>query len=254
MVKIYLCVFLSILIASVSFSQEEQEVAFKNCSGQAVDLEALSNAGKTLFILHLPNDCKNCSLPMTQIETLRNGDGDTRFFLAIPSEQTNLNCNTAKLWLQTKGLSFFSLLKYPDGYNPAPTAALVYTLIRPGDLSDETTAEEIMPDPVVVSPADVAVDTTPVDIGPVEFAINDFYPNPFEDEVTLNFTTPGEEDLVVRVLDIVGNEVYSGAFCVNEEKSEVSFLVGPKDQLNSGVYLLRVELSDQVETIRLFKD
>lgn len=253
MVKLYLCVILSILIAFSASAQDGEEAAFSNCMGQTVDLEALSSAGKTLFILHLPHDCKNCSLPLKQIEALRAEDSDARFFLAIPSDESTLNCNTAKLWLQNKGLAFFSLLKYPEGYNPAPTAALVYTLIKPGDLSEETTAEEILPDPVIVSPPD-DVDTPPVNLGPVEFAIRDFYPNPFEDEVTLNFSTPQEEDLVVRVLDIVGNEVYSGAFCINQEKSEVSFLVGNKDELNAGVYLLRVELSDQVETIRLFKD
>lgn len=237
---------------STASAQEGDSGGFSNCNGQIVDMESLSSSGKTLFILHLPHDCKNCSLPLTQIQSLKESDANVKFYLAIPSDQSSLDCNTAKMWLMSKGLSFFTVLKYPEGYNPAPTASLVYTLIKPGDLSDET-AEDILPEPAVEPAADLS-EPDELDLGPTEFAIRDFYPNPFEDEVTLNFSVPQEEDFVVRVLDIVGNEVYTGAFCVNDEKNEVSFLVGPKDELNSGVYLLRVELSDRVETLRLFKE
>lgn len=251
--KFYICLFLSTsILFNVSSAQDGDGGGFTNCNGQVVDMEGISENGKTIFILHLPHDCKNCSLPLTQIQSLKDEDANVRFFLAIPREKTSLDCNTANMWLISKGLSFFTVLKYPEGYNPAPTASLVYTLIKPGDLSDETT-EDILPEPAEEPVADV-VEPDELDLGPTEFAIRDFYPNPFEDEVTLNFTVPQEEDLVVRVLDIVGNEVYTGAFCVNDEKNEVSFLVGPKDELNSGVYLLRVELSDRVETLRLFKE
>ncbi len=255
--KFYLCIILNISICFSLLAQSESNTSFQGCGSGVIDLTEISSAGSNLFILHLPNNCYDCSLPISQIESLRQGEKETKFFLAIPTDGANLTCQSAKSWLQSKGLDFFTILKYPKGYNPAPTAALVYTFIKPGELGEVAAAEEILPEPIpdAVDPAvEAAENDEQLNLGPVEFAITDFYPNPFEDLVTLNFSTPQEENMVVRVLDIVGNEVYNGVFCINEEKSEVSFLIGDKDRLNSGVYLLRVELEDKVETLRLFKD
>ncbi len=84
---------------------------------------------------------------------------------------------------------------------------------------------------------------------PKQFALEQNYPNPFNPASTISFDVPMQSDVLLRVYDMLGNEV---ATLVNEEKSagryEVSFnAVG----LASGVYIFRLIAGAFVETKKM---
>lgn len=75
-----------------------------------------------------------------------------------------------------------------------------------------------------------------------DYNIEQNYPNPFNPNTTIRYQLPKESNVVIKIFDILGNEIYT---LVNEEKPtgiyEVSFNAS---NLSSGVYFYRISAGD----------
>jgi hypothetical protein len=75
-----------------------------------------------------------------------------------------------------------------------------------------------------------------------DYNIEQNYPNPFNPVTTIRYQLPKESNVVIKIFDILGNEIYT---LVNEEKPtgiyEVSFNAS---NLSSGVYFYRINAGD----------
>lgn len=73
------------------------------------------------------------------------------------------------------------------------------------------------------------------------------YPNPFKAELNIKVKTANQEPLTVSLYDVKGRKIKSVMVKANIDEINRSSLFGSLDQLNSGVYFLRV--SDSKESV-----
>lgn len=78
---------------------------------------------------------------------------------------------------------------------------------------------------------------------PREFELAQNYPNPFNPQTSISYTLPGQGFVTLKVYNVLGNEVAT----VREEfQAEGTYRVWFKgDQLPSGVYLYRLDFTDE---------
>ncbi len=85
---------------------------------------------------------------------------------------------------------------------------------------------------------------------PESFTVSQNYPNPFNSSTKLSFSLPFSGDVIIRVFNILGQEVLKinpGYLPVG--KNEVLLTMPPN--LNSGVYLCRIEFGDKSATRKI---
>jgi len=80
---------------------------------------------------------------------------------------------------------------------------------------------------------------------PTDFLLKQNYPNPFNPVTTINYSTPKKEMIIIRVYDVLGNEIAS---LVNEEKPAGNYKVNfNASNLSSGVYFYRMHAGNFIE-------
>jgi hypothetical protein len=86
-------------------------------------------------------------------------------------------------------------------------------------------------------------------ITPTEFMLSQNYPNPFNPSTTIQYSIPKVSNVVVKVYDVLGNEV---ATLVDEYKEagryEVNF---DASKLSSGIYFYKLQAGNFVETKKM---
>ncbi|MCU0332146.1 MAG: T9SS type A sorting domain-containing protein [Ignavibacteriaceae bacterium] len=75
------------------------------------------------------------------------------------------------------------------------------------------------------------------------------YPNPFNPSTTIMYFIPVSSFVILKVFDILGNEISS---LVNEEKSEGNYVVEfDAASLPSGIYFYRLQTANYIETRKM---
>ncbi|MFL5729024.1 MAG: glycoside hydrolase family 9 protein [Cytophagaceae bacterium] len=72
-------------------------------------------------------------------------------------------------------------------------------------------------------------------------------PNPFSNETTIRVSSPAQEKIQLKVMDLSGRELYSGSHNSNED-----ILVGA--DFSSGVYIIRVVAGDRIYHSKMVKN
>jgi ligand-binding sensor domain-containing protein len=81
---------------------------------------------------------------------------------------------------------------------------------------------------------------------PTDYLLKQNYPNPFNPVSTINYSTPKKELIIIRVYDLLGNEI---ATLVNEEKPAGNYKVNfNASNLSSGVYFYRMQAGNFIES------
>jgi len=84
---------------------------------------------------------------------------------------------------------------------------------------------------------------------PKEFALQQNYPNPFNPTTTISFSIPENQNVELKVYDLLGNEV---ANLVNEYKSAGSYSVNfNASNLASGIYFYKLKAGNFQQTKKL---
>ena len=84
---------------------------------------------------------------------------------------------------------------------------------------------------------------------PTNFNLEQNYPNPFNPSTTFRYSIPQQSKVVIKVLDILGNEIET---LVNEEKPSGTYeLTWYAANLPSGVYFYRLQARNFVETKKM---
>jgi hypothetical protein len=84
---------------------------------------------------------------------------------------------------------------------------------------------------------------------PTYFTLKQNYPNPFNPNTTISFSIPNESNVIMKVFDLVGNEVKT---LVNEKFSAGIYTVEfDAANLPSGVYFYQLEAGDFVNTKKM---
>ncbi len=84
---------------------------------------------------------------------------------------------------------------------------------------------------------------------PIRYNLSQNYPDPFNPTTTINYTVPKNSFVIIRVYDILGNEVTT---LVNEEKSVGNYNVQFNgSNLASGIYFYSMHAGNYVETKKL---
>lgn len=84
---------------------------------------------------------------------------------------------------------------------------------------------------------------------PTEFALEQNFPNPFNPSTTFRFSIPTQSEAVIKVFDILGNEV---ATLMDEEKPVGTYeLTWNAEGLPSGVYFYQLKAGSFVETKKM---
>ncbi|MCF8240129.1 MAG: T9SS type A sorting domain-containing protein [Melioribacteraceae bacterium] len=74
---------------------------------------------------------------------------------------------------------------------------------------------------------------------PTEFALEQNYPNPFNPATTIEYSLPGEENVELKIYDILGNEV---KILVNGKQEAGFYKVNfNASNLASGLYIYRIQ-------------
>jgi hypothetical protein len=85
--------------------------------------------------------------------------------------------------------------------------------------------------------------------GPVTFKLNQNYPNPFNPKTTISFSLPKEENVTLRVYDLIGNEVdnlFEGKLASG--KHEISWSA---DNFASGIYFYTLHTDNVTMTKKM---
>jgi hypothetical protein len=120
----------------------------------------------------------------------------------------------------------------------------------------------VSPDPLLLSQLKLMINYNNVVAGinpeaaehvPDEFILEQNFPNPFNPTTTINFSLPSESDIVLKVFDVLGNEVsqlVEGRFTSGEHS-----VVFDASSLSSGIYIyqLRSEMNVITKKMTLLK-
>jgi hypothetical protein len=119
-------------------------------------------------------------------------------------------------------------------------------IVRISDVSDPSTSD--------VSDAVFTIEVVPGvenDLSgiPDSYQLLQNFPNPFNPSTTIYYGLPEESSVVLRIYDILGNEVFRH----EEEQKPAGYHKSDFDasQLNSGVYFYRIEAGDFVKTMKM---
>ena len=80
------------------------------------------------------------------------------------------------------------------------------------------------------------------------------YPNPFNNEFSLKFSTAQSGRVNVRMFDILGNEIYNVAHDLSKPSREINITPNAEKIAGKGIYILRVSIGEQTYSYRVFKN
>ncbi len=82
------------------------------------------------------------------------------------------------------------------------------------------------------------------------------YPNPFKDRVSISFTLNSKQNVQIRLFNAVGVQISSTlSLDLNKGYQEIDILKHLKlNNLNSGIYVLKLKINDKEEIVKLVKE
>ncbi len=84
---------------------------------------------------------------------------------------------------------------------------------------------------------------------PSNFSLSQNYPNPFNPETTISFNLPSQQQVTLKIYDILGNEV---ATLMNETKQAGSYEIKfNASKLSSGIYFYSIKSGDFSKTMKM---
>jgi hypothetical protein len=95
----------------------------------------------------------------------------------------------------------------------------------------------------------VGVEEDILSMNPNSFSLSQNFPNPFNPNTKIKYSIPQTSDVVIRVYDILGNEIES---LVNEEKPAGTYeITWYAEGLTSGIYFYQLKAGNFVETRKM---
>lgn len=88
-------------------------------------------------------------------------------------------------------------------------------------------------------------------LAPSESLTADAYPNPFDEQVSINISVQGVENAQVEVTDITGKTITKQI--IGLSNGSYNGLLNMPTQLSAGVYLMKVVADGQVKTVKIIK-
>jgi hypothetical protein len=82
----------------------------------------------------------------------------------------------------------------------------------------------------------------------LDFEITGNYPNPFNSTTKVEVYLPKEGFIKIQIFNILGEKVFEASQFMNSGKNEVRLDL---QNLNSGIYLLRIKSEEKVKTLKL---
>ena len=81
------------------------------------------------------------------------------------------------------------------------------------------------------------------------FELSNNYPNPFNPSTTISYSIPKQNNVTLKVFDVLGSEV---ATLINKEQTQGNYEVEfDGADLTSGIYFYRLRAGDFVETKKM---
>ncbi len=79
------------------------------------------------------------------------------------------------------------------------------------------------------------------------------YPNPFNTDLSLRFSTPLSGQLGVKVFDVIGNVVFSNSFEISKPSREIAIALDEDKVFSKGIYIVRVSFAGNNYSYRIYK-
>jgi len=80
------------------------------------------------------------------------------------------------------------------------------------------------------------------------------YPNPFNSEFSLKFSSAQSGTVNVRMFDILGNEIYNVSHDLSKPSREINITPDTEKIAGKGIYILRVSIGENTYCYRVFKN
>jgi hypothetical protein len=80
------------------------------------------------------------------------------------------------------------------------------------------------------------------------------YPNPFNSEFSLKFSTAQTGRVNVRLFDILGNEIYNVSHDLSKPSREINITPDTEKIAGKGIFILRVRIGENTYSYRVFKN
>lgn len=80
------------------------------------------------------------------------------------------------------------------------------------------------------------------------------YPNPFNSEFSLKFSSAQSGTVNVRMFDILGNEIYNVSHDLSRPSREINITPDTEKIAGKGIYILRVSIGENTYSYRVFKN
>lgn len=84
-----------------------------------------------------------------------------------------------------------------------------------------------------------------------EFFISPGYPNPFNDSFALQINSPEESEIIIKLFDIMGREIYRGRTGVNQGGNVIHTDAEKVNLTGSGIYFIQISLFGEKHIQRL---
>ena len=93
-----------------------------------------------------------------------------------------------------------------------------------------------------------------VTVLPSNFSLIQNYPNPFNNETTIKYEIPLTSDILIKIYDIVGREIFTKSF-LNQEPGVKYFNWEGQDSKNelvsSGVYFFQISDGENIRRMKM---
>jgi hypothetical protein len=253
--SIYLTIVL-LFSLNISRAQSAMQLSGMDCNGNMHDLFADLDAGKAVLLHFFMANCGSCPPPAQKIQAMANKILATHpgkiTAYALPYTNST-NCSYTSSWVSSNGLSLFApfdsgatQVAHYGGFG-MPTVVLLggtdhRVMFSTQSFSTSDTTE--MRDSIL---ALLSGSTGIIDF-PDAVSSFSVFPNPANNETTINLMLKENTDLLVDITDLAGKQV---AIIMNEKQSGVVAKKFSTASLPNGNYLVRLQLNGKTVTQKL---
>lgn len=243
-----------ILLLSIqfAFSQKVEDkvyasVCSDNTSTRSIH-ESLSR-GKMLLIVSNLTNCKECTGIANDVAAYTYSHKDVQVWGALNYLYKYANCVTVKDVVHR--YSWDGMFVFIDSTDRWSNGTSTYfTLLNPKD--NTIYWEGSSWETAQVKIEELRVRNTPIP-EKIEALVEDVFPNPFGKQLRVKVLGNNNDEVVIRILDILGQEKAVYVRKLEGNRNELSLDVSDKN-LETGVYMVRVSVGAITKTTRLIKN